>query len=455
MRIFLWTYATLLSLLLSPRSLADEVRYLAQPLDALAAFVSLAEEARVSLDLTTFILEPCDASVQLLLEVLARKADQGVRVRVILDDLMQSGARKQLLADFGARHGIEFRFYNIFEKNMRTHSKLMVVDSESYISGGRNLSDEYFALSPEKNFIDRDLLVRGASARQAADSFQELWVARLASRKVGAGSRFPGWSQSCGPGVAAKVEAVRSFLRRNGDLLDRVPARECSSVRFISDNPDFGHASYGGREFGEEPDDYMNPVRLRQKRATNYMLGFVSQSRSSLLMENWVYMPIYKLSDSIAAARNRGVVIRGLTNADTESGPTILREAIDYAVEVFSRRHSVGTQRVSRISSRGGMSAAHELSPEGSLFHLHGKVFIRDRQDLVVGSFNLDSRSYNTNLESLVAVTACPQLAADAEEHLEALFLVHEEDLATGRVPPKKPPSFWAKLFANAALIFF
>ncbi len=449
--------SALILFLFAPIAHADQVKYLARGPEALAAFLAQAASARKSIDLATFIFEPCDTSTRMLLDTFARKARSGVRVRVLLDDIMQSRAQKQILADFAHRHGFEFRFYNTVEKNIRLHIKLMAVDGESYITGGRNISDKYFSLSAEKNYVDRDLLVRGTSGRQAAAAFEELWASKNSSPKVGEGARFEGGQRLCPIDDSVRRESVRQFLDRNPDILARVPTRSCASVKFVADSPDFGHAKYGGGSSapGSGEDPYMNPGRLERKRATKQMLEFIRGASASLRMENWVYMPIYGLADVLAEARERKVRIRGITNADTEDGPQVFREAMDYAVATYTRRHSVGSQKVRRISSFGGVSDAFELTPRGTKFYLHGKVYLRDERDLVVSSFNLDSRSYNTNLESLVVVKNCPHLVADAEAGLQELIATYDEDVKSGRVPPKKPASLLAKAFAMVALVFF
>jgi phosphatidylserine/phosphatidylglycerophosphate/cardiolipin synthase-like enzyme len=436
----------------------DEAKYLARGQEALAAFQTLPAQARRSIDIATFIFDTCDTSIQILLETLGQKARQGVKVRVLLDNFSQTKESKQLLAHYAAKHGFEFRFYNTAEKNLRSHIKFLVVDGERYITGGRNLSDKYFGLSAEKNYVDRDLLVTGPTAKQARASFDELWASRNTSRLPGRAAEFKGWRPLCKLDDSARIQTVKQFLDRNArDLLERVPARQCASMRFVTDAPDFADAKYGTGQGGggHGGDGYLNAQRLARKRVTKNMIAFLANAKTSLRMENWVYMPLFYVSDALAKARENNVRIRAITNRDTEDGPPIVREAMDYAVQKYADRHSVGTQRVRRISAYGAISSAWELTPRKAHFYVHGKTYIRDGRDLVVSSFNLDPRSYNTNLESMVEVRNCPHLAADADDHTTALLATYEDDEKTGRVPPKKEPSLAAKLFANVAFIFF
>ncbi|HMN70075.1 MAG TPA: phospholipase D-like domain-containing protein, partial [Bdellovibrionales bacterium] len=190
---------------------ADQVQYLAHAPQALAAFMDMADGARKSVDIATFIFEPCHSSTQLMLEKLAEKARQGVRVRLIVDALQQKSAREKILSDYAARAGLRIKYYNRGEANLRLHIKMMVVDNERYISGGRNISDEYFGLSQENNYVDRDLRVEGASALQATAVFEELWASKTSAEGTGVARRFPGWQTACAKEAkpAVGIEAVR------------------------------------------------------------------------------------------------------------------------------------------------------------------------------------------------------------------------------------------------------
>lgn len=440
----------LVALLAALPASADRVKYLPEPKTAYAAFVSTIAAARSSIDLATFIFEPCEPSVQVLLETLAARARDGVRVRLLLDNVTQKSAPKNAMLAYLREAGAEIRFYNPYELNMRMHIKFLVVDGRRLVTGGRNLSDRYFAYSSELNYIDRDVLVEGAAAARAVDSFEELWTSWGAVRASASGS-FAGWTRACGD-VARRTDDVRADIRAVGPgLLAAVPERECADVEFVTDDPDFGDPSNG------DPDHngpYMTPMRLEKKRTSKAILEFLRGTRSKLEAENWVYLPLDLLSDELANLRRREVPVDIITNADLEDGPAFFREAMDYAVDVMASRHAVGSQTVNRISSRGAMTAAHDLTPAGARFFLHGKVFLRDGRDVAVGSFNLDSRSYSTNLESTVIVRDCPLLAADVHAPYARLQATYADDVRTNRVPPKKQPGFGAKLFAMMSLIF-
>jgi phosphatidylserine/phosphatidylglycerophosphate/cardiolipin synthase-like enzyme len=433
---------------------AEEVKYLLRPEQALAAILTEVESAEKSIDIATFIFEPCHSSTQILLDLLAQRARQGVKVRILLDDLQQKSTQQKVLTDFAAKNGMEFRFYNKFEKNLRLHIKMLIVDGKSFVSGGRNLSDEYFSYSVENNYVDRDILVKGDSARQAKASFDELWNSSMTSKKTGRAEGFTNWVAYCPRGLASRVEPLRKYIFEQADvILNQAPTRRCNRVSFRADAPDFSHPKYSDSS-STEPDAYMSTWRLDRKRASKAVLGFMNDAKTSLFMENWVYMPVFSLEEAFNQARARRVKIEVLTNSDIEDGPQFFREAMDYAISVSAAKHSRGSQKVTLVSSKGSLTSSHLLTPKGAPVHLHSKVMIRDGRDLLVGSFNLDSRSYNQNLEQVLIVRDCPALAEDALVGFSEINAVKLRDVAGNLVPPKKEPSLLAKMFAMISLVF-
>jgi phosphatidylserine/phosphatidylglycerophosphate/cardiolipin synthase-like enzyme len=59
--------------------------------------------------------------------------------------------------------------------NHRMHNKLLVVDGEVAIFGGRNLADEYFGLNKQYDFRDLDVLTVGPVVGRRARSFDAYW----------------------------------------------------------------------------------------------------------------------------------------------------------------------------------------------------------------------------------------------------------------------------------------
>jgi putative cardiolipin synthase len=140
--------------------------------DGLYWRLALIDSATTSLDIQTYLWYP-DVSGKLMLERAVRAAQRGVKVRLLVDDLILQG-HDQFIANLEAQPNIEFRMFNPWENrthlveragemiaemerlNSRMHDKLMIVDGRAAIIGGRNIGDHYFGLSDTYNFHDTD-----------------------------------------------------------------------------------------------------------------------------------------------------------------------------------------------------------------------------------------------------------------------------------------------------------
>lgn len=152
--------------------------------------LALADLAEHTIDIQYFIWHG-DESGLLLLKRLVRAADRGVRVRLLIDDILITKGSHVIPAlnyhpnfevrvfnPWEGRHGImsglEFLF-NMKRLNHRMHNKLMVADNRMAIVGGRNIGNEYFGLDHTFNFSDMDVLAAGPIARKISRSFDIYW----------------------------------------------------------------------------------------------------------------------------------------------------------------------------------------------------------------------------------------------------------------------------------------
>lgn len=164
--------------------------------DSLAFRLHLVRSARKTIDLQTFIFSADDAG-HLILDELVKAARRGVRVRIIADQLFSLGDYSLLARLAHAHANFELRLYNpafddaatqplefaanilccFFQFNQRMHNKLLLVDGETGVAGGRNYEDRYFDWDTEFDYRDRDVAVTGAHAgKQMQASFEQFWA---------------------------------------------------------------------------------------------------------------------------------------------------------------------------------------------------------------------------------------------------------------------------------------
>ncbi|HEV2606571.1 MAG TPA: phospholipase D family protein [Xanthomonadaceae bacterium] len=160
--------------------------------NALLSRVSLADQAKHTIDLQYFIFEN-DATGRLIALHLLQAADRGVHVRMLIDDLnVKDDARMFKALD--AHPNIEVKLFNPFHSgaasgvskaaqmlgdferlNHRMHNKDFIVDNQVAIIGGRNIGDAYFDAKADTNFRDLDLIAIGPVVPAATATFEAYW----------------------------------------------------------------------------------------------------------------------------------------------------------------------------------------------------------------------------------------------------------------------------------------
>ncbi|HXH01338.1 MAG TPA: phospholipase D-like domain-containing protein, partial [Xanthomonadaceae bacterium] len=129
--------------------------------------------------------------------------------------------------------------------NQRMHSKLLLIDGQLGITGGRNYQDDYYDWDAEYNFRDRDLLVAGPTADDMLANFQAFWVATRSvpiERLDDVGRRLlRSGVPALPPATPAHPQRVQAALRAAAD-----PARmqqlaatalPVGGVQFVADLP--------------------------------------------------------------------------------------------------------------------------------------------------------------------------------------------------------------------------
>ncbi len=388
--------------------------------EALLARAWLAEHARKSIEVQYFIWSTDNIGI-LAAEALLRAADRGVRVRVIVDDLMIDAPDKSLLAL--ARHpNIDIRIYNPqtsvgvpLQKrvlngltnfrgvNQRMHDKTLVIDGKIAITGGRNMAAEYFDYNHEYNFRDRDVLLLGPVVQAMQANFESFWNSTL-SVKVEELYDGIGLMQS---NVSVNDKEIAQIYR---DLHEyaKSPENFAPEVRAaIAATPTaFARLSqqmtWGKVEFiSDRPGKNDNQVHLGGGGQTTAGLArLVQGARLSVTIQS----PYLVLSDeAIALFRQiiaRGIKVRINTNslASTDNLPAFSGyrnqrdRLLKMGLQIYEYKPDPDVQR--KLMQR--TVAANRKAP---VFALHAKTLVIDSKTVYIGTFNLDPRSENLNTE--------------------------------------------------------
>lgn len=115
-------------------------------------------------------------------DILIRKAESGVEVRLLYDDFGSVGGVGRGFAERMRKCGIHCYpfnparpFLNLF-MNHRDHRKITVIDGKVGFTGGYNLADEYFDLiRPYGKWKDTGIRLEGEAVKGLTSIFLELW----------------------------------------------------------------------------------------------------------------------------------------------------------------------------------------------------------------------------------------------------------------------------------------
>ena len=183
-----WATQLLASMVLPAPVYNEELVWHDDGPDALQSLLALIDGAQQRVDLCTFILGN-DQVGEAVAEALARCAQRGVRVRLLIDAIGSMKTHPGTLMRL-RKNGVRVRrFMPLLHNprqgrlNLRNHRKVAVADGLHVWTGGRNLATEYFFnLADAPAWIDLSHEARGALAVQAAAQFELDW--RTASGRV-------------------------------------------------------------------------------------------------------------------------------------------------------------------------------------------------------------------------------------------------------------------------------
>jgi putative cardiolipin synthase len=431
---------------------------------AMIARAWLSDHAERTIDVQYFIFSADNVGL-IAVDYLLRAADRGVRVRILVDDVLVEADGRELLT-LDAHPNIAIRIYNpnmnvgkslprkLFNVatdfrgiNQRMHNKTFTVDGRVVITGGRNIADEYFDYDHAYNFRDRDVLLLGGVASAVQASFDDFWEDSL-SRPVGELVRPGGtpidtaaayaWLHRYACNPANYWPQVRERVRQIPAAFERIRAsgglQWVDSVRYVSDVPgkNDGTAGLGG---GGATLDALEAL--------------IGQAKHSIVIQTPYLVTTETARALFRDAVARGVNVRILTNslASTDN------------LEAFS-----GYQR-DRAALLGTGVRIFEFRPDAAeryaimtrdlqeqlgfvpVFGLHAKSMVIDGHVTVIGTFNLDPRSANLNTEC-VTIVYSDAIAAGVLAGMETEFRPENAWETTAAENPDAHAGAWKRLKA-------
>jgi cardiolipin synthase len=164
-----------------PMSRGNEVFQYHETAPAFEALFKAIEGATRHIHLEYYIVQP-DSTGRGLIERLAEKARQGVKVRLLYDAVGSFGLKQGFLRPLRKAGGKATAFLNVnplrrrFQINLRNHRKVAVIDGRLGFIGGCNVGDEYLGLTRRWGYWrDATIGLRGPAVASLQRLFIEDW----------------------------------------------------------------------------------------------------------------------------------------------------------------------------------------------------------------------------------------------------------------------------------------
>lgn len=381
----------------------------------------LSEFAEHTIDIQYFIFSTDNVGL-IAADYLLRAAQRGIKVRILIDDLLVDADADELLV-LNAQKNLSIRIYNPVANigknfpqkmynlathfrtfNQRMHNKTFIVDGKTVITGGRNIADEYFDYDHAYNFRDRDVLLIGGISDKIQKSFDQFWESEFSEPvenlvdpmdfDIDTTKSFNWLHQyACNPEnfwpqVREKITNIPNAFRaiqESGDL------QWVDSIRFISDDPGKNDGSHGLGGSG---------------KTTESLIGLIRQAKNSIAIQTPYLITTPFSRDLFQAAVKRGVNVRILTNslASTDNLEAFngyqrdRKKLLATGVQIYEFRPDAAVRYKIMTSA---LQKKINFTP---VFGLHAKSMVVDEQIAVIGTFNLDPRSANLNTECITII---------------------------------------------------
>jgi len=395
--------------------------------DAFMMRIALVEAAERSIDLQYFSTHD-DTTGELLLETLLHAADRGVRVRMLLDDWNLDDFRAGVAA-LNTHPNIEIRVFNPYSTNdqsifayvgnafsrrdqftRRMHNKALIADNEVAIMGGRNLGDEYFGASADVNFRDMDVLTAGPITGKISNSFDRYW---------NSAESYPVEALNLPESDGPEIARLREELRRHWMEVKQSPSGKRLYEKSLTKQLQNGEVPlvWAKAELAaDKPGKIEQPSDESDSKPEIKLDQLVNNAQAEFIIITPYFVPLDSGVEWLTSLTGRGVAVRIATNslASTDMIPA------EAGYSHYRRPLVAGGVQLYELKSDLTEPSHRTMFKGSSQSGLHAKLYVIDRRDLMIGSFNLDPRSINLNTEQVLVIHSA-ELAGQVVKMFETI----------------------------------
>lgn len=383
--IFVWL------LTIGPCFSQEQFKILDQGEEALQARIDSIDNAQDEVILCYFTFSQDLVSNSLFARLIAA-VDRGVKVRLIVDGYYHEISKKMF--SYLTSKGIEIKIYapfNLLRPNRwwkRMHNKFFVVDQKIFISGGRNIKDNYFDFA-EYNYHDRDIIVASSKlATQVKNYFEILWQQKFV--------------------VNAKSKELKNveYLAQENEIVQAATEIQARS------NISFNRNIHWVTEV-DKLDNFefiFDPIKKDKNEGTGERLyQLLANAKQSIKIETPYFVMTNKAMKMFKELSSKGVKIRILTNSL-------------YSTDVLLSQGSYRNKKKKLLKMGIELQEINEKN-----IRLHAKSYLIDDEISVIGSFNFNGRSLYQDFEVLTVSTnaeVAQELSESMEDSLNMAYML-------------------------------
>lgn len=423
--------------------------------EAITSRAFLSQAARKSMDVQYFIYSDDNVGT-ISCDYMLRAACNGVKVRLLVDDLMID-LNPDYILDLAQHKNVSIKIYNpnlnigknlpskVCEAitdfrgiNQRMHHKTFIVDEAVAITGGRNIADEYFDYDHEYNFRDRDVLLLGNVVDDIQVAFNEYWdhelsipitdLVKSSHKRANPKATYQIIQEYANdtlnfwPEIRAQIPYVLQYIMESDHFY------WVDSVSFVSDIPGKNDAQDGLQGGG---------------LTTDALIELVKSAKEEILIQS-PYLVISDLGFNLFKnAVDKEIDVTILTNSlcstdnlEAFSGYQRNRKRlIEAGVNIYEYKPDAA---IRMELMKGSLQRKLDFVP---IFGLHAKSMVVDNFVSVIGTFNLDPRSANLNTEC-IAIIHDQRVNSDLKEIMKQELLPENAWKVTKDFNPDKEAGF-------------
>lgn len=416
-----------------------KMQYLHAGAPSLQKRLEMIRKAKKRISLEYFIFTK-DRSGKLLLHELAKRAKEGVDVRLLVDMSISVIEINEALAEYlKKKYNMKIKYYNRalgpMTAQFRTHRKIFVIDGEEAIVGGRNIGDEYFDVDTEYNFLDRDVVIWGDMAKTIEDSFDAYWnddkivltardVYERNAKKLFRGDRRAQrrydmlrervytrkkleekeWFED-----KSKFKGLSDDIAKvSKPILESYPIYTCPKMSYISDAPG---GKFYQRVFSNFKEHYQYTGYFIENAFRNLSKGeVVLSSPYFMLNKRWRSMVEDMIQDPEIKLK---LLTNSLNSTDAVYVSANFYRIIDKLIEMGMDTYVFNAQfpHITKVP--------YAPSAE-TRWGVHAKTFILSDTTMMTGTYNIDNRSDVLNAELMVMCEGSKEIVDDLRANIDA-----------------------------------